>query len=260
MAGVAGVLLIVIGWFVAGELRGEGSPNPEPSEAGSAENLIFVYGSAMPGQWGYDVIDRFVESSTRDEVDGSLYDSGLGYPMAKFDLGGSIPGFLITLDEATLDDAMRALTQFESGLFHPVEVRTRSGATALAYEWIGSTEGYPRIDFWDESLAGNFGVSFWVHTLSVGDCFSPDSIPGAGLLVKCTAPHQFSIYHVVDLSDGPFPGRDSLWQSAESECGNAFEAQFGRALNPELDPWYLPTSSQWEDGNYGFVCAMRASS
>ncbi|MDO9591231.1 MAG: hypothetical protein Q7J04_08830, partial [Microcella sp.] len=209
-------------------------------------------------QWAHDVIERYVETSRRDEVDGLLFDSGRGYPLAKFEPGGSVAGYLIELDASTRDDAMRALTQFEGGLFHPVEVRTRSGATALAYEWIGSSEGYPRIDFWHEALAGDFGAVVPVNTLAVGDCFDPTSTAGQGIIVNCSALPYYTIYHIYELTDGQFPGLQALLETAATQCGSAFEAEYGRALDPEIDPWYFPSSSAWSEGDRVLVCASQA--
>lgn len=261
LAGVAGLVLVVVGWFIADGLRaGAEAPASTPAQ-GEADTAIFVYGSAMPGQWGYSVIERYVESSRRDEVDGLLFDSGRGYPMAMFEVGDSIPGFLIQLDAATAEDALRALTQFEGGLFHPVEVRTASGATALAYEWIGTTEGYPRIDAWDPQLAGDFGSNFALAEFFDDECFDSSPRPGHGVLVNCAAPHEFRVYHVHTVSGdaaAAFPGQQSLVGIAEERCAEAFAAEFAREHLAEEISWGLPSEAAWQEGVRTVVCAARA--
>jgi hypothetical protein len=62
-------------------------------------------------------------------VDGCLYDSGAGYPAAKF--------------------GPMQMTQIEAGLFRPVGVTTRDGTRVQAFEWIGPTDGFTRIQRWE---------------------------------------------------------------------------------------------------------------
>lgn len=263
IAGVAAAILVVVGWFVAGGFRADPGEASTDSEKPPAENVIFVYGSAMPGEWGYDVIERFVESTHRDEVEGTLFDSGRGYPMAKFELGGTIPGFRLVLDEATLEDAMRALTQFEAGSFAPVEVRTNSGATARAFEWIGSTDGFPRIDAWSDSLVGDFGANFVLTDFFEGECFDVSATAGQGVLINCAAPHQFSVFHVHDLAEDDigesFPGVPALVAIADAQCTEAFADEFARDPAADELSWHVPTESSWADGARSAVCAVRAS-
>jgi gamma-glutamylcyclotransferase (GGCT)/AIG2-like uncharacterized protein YtfP len=263
LAGVASVLVIVVGWFVTGELRKEpetSTPPGGPSLSGQtvpddqAENLLFVYGSTMPGQPGYTVVDRYVNSTRRDSAEGLLFDSGRGYPLAKFDQGGTIRGYLLELDEETQEDARKALTQYEGGLFHPVEIRTESGATATAYEWLGGTDGFPRIDAWNPSSA-EYGQETPVNTRVLGDCFDTTSTPGWGISVDCAAPHQFEVYHRDVFTAELYPGLASLEATASTECSRMFDVHFGRAFDPAKVQWFFPSQASWADGDRALLCA-----
>ena len=266
IAGVAGVLVIVVGWFVTGELRNAaggseapgGGTSAGPAKDEEADNLLFVYGTSMPGQSGHGIIERYVESSHRDSAEGLLFDSGRGYPLAKFEPGGTIRGYVLELDEATQEEARRALTQYEGGMYQPVEIRTESGATATAYEWIGSTEGFPRIDVWDSTLAG-YGVAAPVDTLVLDDCFDLTADEGWGIPVNCAAPHQFQVYHRDEFAEEEFPGLGVLEATAESECSRMFELRFGRPLDPAAVRWFFPSEASWAEGDRALLCARAGS-
>jgi gamma-glutamylcyclotransferase (GGCT)/AIG2-like uncharacterized protein YtfP len=141
---VAGVLVAVIALFA--DRGGDADPSSVPS---SVDAYVFVYGTTMPGHLRYPFIEDFVAETTRARVPGRLYDSGSGYPAAKFGGGsaqGAIEGYLLRLRPERVAEAKRAFTEFEAGLFEPVPVTTDGGVTATAYEWIGSVDGLPRLD------------------------------------------------------------------------------------------------------------------
>jgi gamma-glutamylcyclotransferase (GGCT)/AIG2-like uncharacterized protein YtfP len=86
-------------------------------------------------------------------VPGTLYDSGNGWPVADFaDRGHDVPGALVDLDPADLDDALALLDVIEgtvAGLLRRIVVTTRDGVSAWSYHWPGSTAGMRRIERWD---------------------------------------------------------------------------------------------------------------
>lgn len=215
LAAVAALVIGVIGLF----LQARAAPVPPadtPSPVGDAPAL-FVYGSSMPGMSRYGEISEYVTRSARDTTSGLLYDSGLGYPMAKFGSGGEVRGFVLWLDPATADAALAEMTRLESGLFHPIVVRTASGVTAQAYEWIGPTDGYPRIEAWDGSTA-DFGREAPWDELAVGDCFQPTTEEEVVITMLCAAPHAYEAYHAGPLAaDGT-----STQAAAAAECEAAF--------------------------------------
>ena len=157
VSAIAAVVTLLIG--VVTFVVQQGTPTQQPTTPsvsvtpGAEQPSLFVYGTSMPGMTRYGAISQYVTGSARDAVAGLLYDSGLGYPLAKFGPGGDVRDFVLSLDADTADAAMAELTRVEAGLFHPVKVRTRSGVTAYAYEYLGATDNLPRIDVWDGSTA-----------------------------------------------------------------------------------------------------------
>ena len=67
---------------------------------------LFVYGTLRPGQQRWQFLAPFVTDEGHDDsVSGALYDTGNGYPAARFDHGGSIHGRVYSLRTDRLDDA-----------------------------------------------------------------------------------------------------------------------------------------------------------
>ena len=104
---------------------------------------LFVYGTLMPGELRWPALEPFAASWERATAGGRLWDSGHGYPVARFGDGdASIPGWLVTLADERAAEAVAVLDEIEEVgvLYRRVEVTT-SGGPALAYEWLGSTDG-----------------------------------------------------------------------------------------------------------------------
>ena len=249
LVGVGGVLLQNRGSAPASTPVGPGGP----AAAGSAEPpqpALFVYGSSMPGMSRHDLISRYVERSARDTVKGSAYDSGLGYPMAKFGGDGVIQGVVLWLDRATAQEAMTEMTRVEAGLFHPVSVRTASGVTAQAYEWIGSTEGYPRIDAWDGSTA-QYGARIGWQELAVGDCFQ-SAAEDLVITSWCAAPHALEAYHA-----GVIEGvKGDARLAAEKACEVAFTPFIGRTQSDSELTVRVFSESASVGSRQRFVCGV----
>ncbi|MBK8460480.1 MAG: septum formation family protein [Micropruina sp.] len=254
IAAVLAVLVTVISlWATRDPAASTATPPPSQPEAPA----IFVYGSSMPGQSRYDRVEQFVVATQRDSVDGLLYDSGLGYPMAKFGPGGEIPGFVLKLDPATADNFLREQTRLESGLFHPMTIRTRGGVTATAYEWIDSTDGYPRIERWDGSTAG-FGAVQSLRDLSPGDCFQNTPSPPEVITMWCDAPHSYQVFHTADLPQDSATERQAA--AADGMCAAAFSDFVGieladSSLSMTAHP---PDAGAWEDGERLVVCTVHS--
>lgn len=253
IAGVAAVAVAVVGVLVSLP-RDSAAPAATSPSAGDAVH-VFVYGSSMPGESRYGEIKEYVQSSTRAVVDGLLYDSGLGYPAAKFEPGGEIPGFLLTLEPATADAFLREQTALESGLFVAVDVQTHSGVTASAWEWIGATDGMPRIEAWDGSTA-DFGRSVSIRELAVGECFS-NSDGRTALTAWCEAPHGYEVFHAEALPTAPYSA-DAIEATATERCDQAFADRFGEspgssALSVER---FVPSREAWDSGDRDVVCAV----
>lgn len=98
-------------------------------------DLLLVYGTLAPGQVRWHFLEPFVVEHCGDVVvDGSLYDTGRGYPAAVFGTGDRIVGRVYRLTD--LDRAWQVLDEVESavdGLYTRVLVTTEHGA-AHAYQ------------------------------------------------------------------------------------------------------------------------------
>ena len=105
---------------------------------------LFVYGTLRPGQPRWSFLAPFVtDEGHRDSAEGALYDTGNGYPAARFDHAGTIHGRVYPLHLDRLDEALRLLDEVEGAvidLFHRVSITTTSGTDAWAYEYGGETE------------------------------------------------------------------------------------------------------------------------
>ena len=105
---------------------------------------LFVYGTLRPGQQRWPFLAPFVtDDGDDDSADGTLYDTGNGYPAARFDRAGTIHGRLYPLRVDRLDEALQLLDEVEGAvvdLFRRVAITTASGATAWAYQYGGETE------------------------------------------------------------------------------------------------------------------------
>ena len=106
---------------------------------GAMINRLFVYGTLRPGEVRWKFLEPFVDGEGYDDsVAGALYDTGHGYPAARFDQLGAIFGRCYELRVATLDQALVELDAVESAvqdLYRRVIVCTAGGVEAWAYEW-----------------------------------------------------------------------------------------------------------------------------
>lgn len=225
------------------------SPTTAPPSA-ATEPALFVYGSSMPGMSRYDIISRYVTRSARDTVQGSLYDSGLGYPLARFGGDGQIRGVVLWLDPATAEAALTEMTRVEAGLFHPVTVRTATGVSAQAYQWIGSTDGFPKIDAWDGSTA-HYGARVRWPELAPGDCFQAfddETVTTSW----CTAPHALEVFHTGTLKEGAADPRSA----AERACRGPFAAFVGRDPDDSELVLRVYSGGTSAPGTTAFLCAV----
>jgi gamma-glutamylcyclotransferase (GGCT)/AIG2-like uncharacterized protein YtfP len=100
--------------------------------------MVFVYGTLMPGHLRWPLIRRLVAKVEVATVPGRLYDTGQGYPAARFDDQGEIDGWVLALHPAHRERALTALDRIEGDQYRRVDVRTLEGTAALSYEWIGA--------------------------------------------------------------------------------------------------------------------------
>ncbi len=119
--------------------------------ASGGTTAVFVYGTLLPGEARWPVLDPHALSTTPATAKGRLWDTGAGYPAACFDdTGDDIPGRLVAIapDRMARVIAMLDRIEGEGVLFRRVEVLTSAGR-AVSYEWMGRTEGLSRLpDGW----------------------------------------------------------------------------------------------------------------
>lgn len=103
--------------------------------------VLFVYGTLMPGDVRWPILERFVvDDGTPDRVRGHLYDTGLDYPAAIFDDAAQawVSGRRYRLNIDRLDEALEVLDVEEdtvAGLYRRIVVTTETGATCWAYAY-----------------------------------------------------------------------------------------------------------------------------
>jgi gamma-glutamylcyclotransferase (GGCT)/AIG2-like uncharacterized protein YtfP len=104
---------------------------------------LFVYGTLRPGQLRWPFLEPFVTDEGHDEsVAGTLYDTGHGYPAARFEGSGTIRGRIFALRHERLSEALAVLDEVEGAvldLFDRVAVTTVSGREAWAYQLNGAS-------------------------------------------------------------------------------------------------------------------------
>ena len=102
---------------------------------------LFVYGTLLPGEVRWTHLAPFVtDDGIPDTAAGELFDTGLGYPAARFGEPHRIVGRTFALVGETLDDALARLDEIEgavAGLYRRTRVVTHRGVTAWAYEYGG---------------------------------------------------------------------------------------------------------------------------
>ncbi len=108
----------------------------------AAVHGVFVYGTLMPGERLWPALYRFAAGWEPATARGHLWDTGRGYPAARFDnRAAEVAGVLVRISPDRLTDALAVLdhVEEEGSLYRRVEVVT-SGGPAVAYEWLGTTE------------------------------------------------------------------------------------------------------------------------
>ncbi len=100
-----------------------------------------------------------------------------------------------------------------------------------------------------------------VFSLEVGQCLE-DPGDRAGIdqveVVPCDAPHDFEVFALVDLPDGPYPGEDQVVERARDACTGRFAAYVGveEATSALASAFLVPDEDGWEDGDRQVVCLL----
>lgn len=102
---------------------------------------LFAYGTLLPAQPRWHHLAPFVvDEGEPDAVFGTLFDTGQGYPAARFGGATRIVGRSFALVDERLDEALAVLDEVEgavAGLYRRVDVVTAAGLTASAYAYGG---------------------------------------------------------------------------------------------------------------------------
>jgi gamma-glutamylcyclotransferase (GGCT)/AIG2-like uncharacterized protein YtfP len=105
---------------------------------------LFVYGTLRPGEVRWPFLEPFVDGEGDDDTaSGALYDSGHGYPAARFDRPGLMHGRRYRLRIESIGEALGLLDEVEAAvelLFRRIAVRTVAGIEAWAYEYCDATD------------------------------------------------------------------------------------------------------------------------
>ncbi len=101
---------------------------------------LFVYGTLMPDHEAWPVVEPYAQAVAPTVVRGRLYDTGAGYPAARFgEATGTIAGVAVTLVDVLVDDALATLDRYEGFEYRRIVVSDDHGPL-YTYEWIGASK------------------------------------------------------------------------------------------------------------------------
>ncbi|MFC5956881.1 DUF4190 domain-containing protein [Streptomyces pratens] len=126
--------------------------------------------------------------------------------------------------------------------------------------WVGLVLSGAMADSWDD-LQGVRGNE--IQTLEKGECFdSPGGLVGWASevdRVPCEGKHDGEVFGVVLLSDGSYPGDESLADTADDRCYALQDAYAmdGWALPADVDVYHLtPSRESWRYGDRVITCVF----
>jgi len=140
-------------------------------------DAVFVYGTLMPGRLRWPILEPAAVATRPAEVAGSLWDTGRGWPAARFTGdrdrpasadAGVVPGWVVSIDPTHLDGLLVVLDEVEgavapgpdgrwaervdarvpAGEYRRLIVGTADGEDAWAYEALAVSPRWTRIDAW----------------------------------------------------------------------------------------------------------------
>jgi gamma-glutamylcyclotransferase (GGCT)/AIG2-like uncharacterized protein YtfP len=113
----------------------------QTEQAGGRAVAVFVYGTLKPGGLYYPRIAQWVVYTADAMVRGEMFDTGLGYPAARFGEADVVHGVLLYVPASAIDAVLAVMDEIESEgeEYRRVRVITLDGTEAIGYEWIGDT-------------------------------------------------------------------------------------------------------------------------
>jgi gamma-glutamylcyclotransferase (GGCT)/AIG2-like uncharacterized protein YtfP len=116
-----------------------GAPHPDEWPA-----ALFVYGLLQPGSPSWPLVaPHAAGESRRVTVDGTVHDTGLGYPALLPGTGRRVPGWIVPLRDPVA--ALPDLDAYEGAAYRRVRLATSAGRPAWTYAWNGPVEGMPEL-------------------------------------------------------------------------------------------------------------------
>jgi gamma-glutamylcyclotransferase (GGCT)/AIG2-like uncharacterized protein YtfP len=112
---------------------------------------VFVYGTLLPTESRWPLLEPFAVEVRPAVVPGRLFDTGRGFPCALFSGVGSIPGAVIAVEPERIEEALALLDEVEGvafGLYERVLVRTDDGEAVWSYAWAGDMDDLTPIVRW----------------------------------------------------------------------------------------------------------------
>jgi gamma-glutamylcyclotransferase (GGCT)/AIG2-like uncharacterized protein YtfP len=110
---------------------------PHPDEWPPA---LFAYGLLSPGERSWHLLAPHAAGAPwRATVDGTVYDTGLGYPALRRGTGDRAPGWVVPLRDPAA--VLPALDDHEGAQYRRERVVTSDGTTCWAYVWAESFDG-----------------------------------------------------------------------------------------------------------------------
>lgn len=100
-----------------------------------------------------------------------------------------------------------------------------------------------------------------VFALEVGRCLD-DPGERTGIeeveVVACDQPHDFEVFALVDLPEGPYPGDSQVADRAREACTDRFAAYVGteEASSALATAFLVPNEGGWEGGDREVVCLL----
>ncbi|MET0579702.1 MAG: gamma-glutamylcyclotransferase family protein [Ilumatobacteraceae bacterium] len=98
---------------------------------------LFAYGTLQPDRLRWPFLAPFVIGHRPAFVDGTIFDTGFGWPVATFGpTGHRVPGTLVDLDPTQLAEALQVLDDVEASatdLLRRIAVTTTAGDRAWTY-------------------------------------------------------------------------------------------------------------------------------
>jgi gamma-glutamylcyclotransferase (GGCT)/AIG2-like uncharacterized protein YtfP len=114
---------------------------------------VFVYGTLLPTESRWPLLEPYAIGARSATVAGRLFDTGRGYPCALFSGTGTIPGAVVTLEAAQVEEVLVLLDEVEGvafGLYERVVVSTDDGERVWSYAWLGDMDELTPIVRWTD--------------------------------------------------------------------------------------------------------------